>query len=100
MKITSVVLLLLYSVLMVATLFVKNGKLKLTKLLAILGIAAAIAHTVLFFVAQSHWSILLTSLVLFMAYAIANSLIVKKPHVLHWLVRLIISAVIFVLFVV
>ena len=98
MKITSVVLLILYCVLMLATLFVKNNKLKLTKLLTLLGIAAAIAHTVLFFAAQSHWAILLTSLALFMAYAIANGLLLKKPHVLHWLVRLIISAVIFILF--
>lgn len=100
MKITSIVLLLLYCALMFATLFVKNDKLKLTKIFAVLGIAAAITHTVLFFVAQSHWAILLTTLTLFMAYAVANGLLLKKPHVLHWLARLLLSAVIFVLFVV
>ena len=78
MKISSVILLLLYSVLMFATLFVTNDKLKLTKLTAVLGIVVAIVHTVCFFVAQSHWAVLLTSLVLFMAYGITNSLILKK----------------------
>ena len=100
MKIASVVLLLLYSLLMFATLFVKNKKLKYSKILAGLGIAAAIAHTVLYFVAQSHWAILLTSLVLFLAYAITNGLLLKKPHVLHWLVRLVVSTAILVLFVI
>ena len=100
MKIISVVLLLLYCSLMFATLFVKNSQLKITKLLAIMGIIAAIAHTILYLVAQSHWAVLLTSLALFMAYAIANGLLLKKPHVLHWLVRLVLSAVIFILFVV
>ena len=100
MKIASLVLLLLYCTLMFATLFVKNSKLKSTKILALLGVATAIAHTVLYFVAQTHLAILLTSLSLFMAYAIANGLLLKKPHVLHWFVRLLISAVIFVLFVV
>ena len=61
MKISSIILLLLYCVLMFATLFVKNDKLKLTKLLEILGIGVAIAHTVCFLVAQSHWAVLLTS---------------------------------------
>ncbi len=78
MKISSIILLLLYCILMFATLFVKNDKLKLTKLLAILGIDVAIVHTVFFFVAQSHWAVLLTSLILFMAYGIANGLILKK----------------------
>ncbi len=78
MKISSIILLLLYCVLMFATLFVKNEKLKLTKLLAVLGIIIAIVHTVLFLVAQSHWAILLTSLVLFMSYGIANGFILKK----------------------
>ena len=100
MKIVSMVLLLLYSVLMFATLFVKNDKLKLTKILAVLGIVTSIAHTVLYFVAQSHWAILFISLALFMSYAIANGLLLKKPHVLHWLARLVCSAVIFVLFVI
>ena len=100
MKISSIVLLLLYCALMLATLFVKNNKLKPTKILAVLGIAAAITHTVLHFVAESHWAILLTSLALFMAYAIANGLLLRKPHVIHWLVRLLLSAVIFVLFVI
>ena len=100
MKITSVVLLLLYCALTFATLFVKNEKLKYTKLLAVLGIAVAITHTILHFVAQSHWAILLVSLLLFMAYAITNGLLLKKPHILHWLVRLLVSVVIFVLFVV
>ena len=100
MKTSSVILLLLYCVLVFATLFVKNNKLKLTKLLAILGIIVAIAHTALYFTAQSHWTILLTSLTLFMAYGIANGLILKKPHILHWAIRFILSAVIFVFFVV
>ena len=91
---------MLYCVLMFATLFVKNNKLKLTKLLAILGIAVAVVHTALYFAAQSHWAILLTSLLLFMAYGIANGLILKKPHVWHWVIRFILSAVIFVLFVI
>lgn len=99
MKISSVILLLLYSVLMFATLFVKNDKLKLTKLAAILGIVVAIVHTVCFFVAQSRWAVLLTSLVLFMAYGIANGLILKK-HISHWLIRFVASAIIFVLFVI
>lgn len=100
MKLSSTILILLYCVLMFATLFVKNDKFKLTKLLAILGIVIAIVHIVLYFVAQSHWAILLTSLVLFMAYGIANGLILKKPHILHWGIRFILSAVIFVLFVI
>ena len=100
MKIASMILILLYSVLMMATLFVKNDELKLTKLLAVLGIVVAIIHTVLYFVAESHWAILLTSLVLFMAYGITNGLIAKNPHILHWIIRFILSAVIFVLFVI
>lgn len=100
MKISSIILLLLYCVMMFATLFVKNDKLKLTKLLAILGIGVAIAHTVCFFVAQSHWAVLLTSLVLFMSYGIVNGLILKKTHILHWIIRFIVSALIFVLFVI
>lgn len=100
MKISSIILILLYCVLMCATLFVKNDKLKLIKLLAVLGIVIAIVHTVFYFVAQSHWAILLTSLLLFMAYGIANGLILKKPHVLHWVIRFILSAVIFALFVI
>lgn len=100
MKISSIILLLLYCVLMFATLFVKNDKLKLTKLSAVLGIIIAIVHTVLFFVAQSHWAILLTSLALFMSYGIANGLILKKTHILHWVIRFVVSAVIFVLFVI
>ena len=100
MKISSIILLLLYCVMMFATLFVKNDKLKLTKLLAILGIGVAIAHTVRFFVAQSHWAVLLTSLVLFMSYGIVNGLILKKTHILHWIIRFIVSALIFVLFVI
>ena len=100
MKISSIILILLYSVLMFATLFVKNDKLKLIKLLAVLGIVIATIHTVFYFIAQSHWAILLTSLVLFMAYGVANGLILKKPHILHWIIRFILSAVIFVLFVI
>ena len=100
MKISSVILLLLYSVLMFATFFVKNDKLKFTKLLAIFGIVLAIIHTALYFVAESHWAILLTSLLLFMSYAIANGLVLKQPHILHWVLRFVFSAVIFVLFVV
>ena len=100
MKISSIILILLYCVLMFVTLFVKNDKLKLIKLLAVLGIVVAIVHIVLHFVAQSHWAILLTSLVLFMAYGIVNGLILKKPHILHWIIRFILSAVIFVLFVI
>ncbi len=100
MKIVSIVLLLLYSALMFATLFVKDKNIKLTKLLAAMGIVFAIIHTVLYFVAKTHWSILLISLLLFMAYAITNGILTKKPHILHWIVRFIISAVIFVLFVV
>lgn len=53
MKTSSVILLLLYSVLMFTSLFVKNDKLKLTKLTAVLGIVVAIVHTVCFFVAQT-----------------------------------------------
>ena len=93
-------MILLYCALMFATLFVKNDKLRLIKLLAVLGIVVAIVHIVLHFAAQSHWAILLTSLVLFMAYGIANGLILKKPHILHWVIRFILSAVIFVLFVI
>ncbi len=100
MKISSIALLLLYCVLMLATLFAKNSKLKLSKLLCILGIVFAIAHTVLYFVSQSHWAILLTSLALFMAYAVANGLILKKPHILHWAIRFVFSAAVFVLFIV
>ena len=98
MKICSVALLILYCALTFATLFVKNPKLKYSKLIAILSIAVAITHITLYFVAQSHWAILLASLALFMAYAIANGLLLKRPHVLHWLVRFIISAVILILF--
>ena len=100
MKLTSVILLSFYCVLTFATLFVKNDKLKWTKPIGALGIAAAITHTIFYFVAQSHWAILLTSLLLFMTYAIANGMLLKKPHVIHWLVRLAISVVIFVLFVI
>lgn len=100
MKISSIVLLLLYCVLTLATLFVKNRKLRLTKLLAVAGIVAAMIHTMLYFISQSHLAILLTSLLFFMAYGIANGLIMKKPHILHWLIRLILSAVIVVLFVI
>lgn len=100
MKISSIILILLYCVLMFATLFIKNDKLKLTKLLAVLGIVVAIVHTVLYFVAESHWAILLTSLVLFMAYGVTNGLILKKPHILHWVIRFILSAFILVLFVI
>ena len=100
MKISSIILILLYCALMFATLFVKNDKLKLTKFLAVLGIVAAIVHTVLYFVAESHWAILLTCLVLFMAYGIANGLILKKSHILHWIIRFVFSATIFVLFVI
>lgn len=100
MKIASIVLLLLYSALMFVTLFVKDKNIKLTKLLAAMGIVFAIIHTVLYFVAKTHWSILLISLLLFMAYAITNDILTKKPHIFHWIVRFIISAVIFVLFVV
>lgn len=52
MKISSIILLLLYCVLMFATLFVKNDKLKLTKLPAVLGIIIAIVHTVFFCCAE------------------------------------------------
>ena len=99
MKTASIVLLLVYSALMFATLFVKNEKLKWTKLLVVLGIAAAIAHTVLYFVEQTHWALLLASLSLFMAYAIANGLLTKKPHPLHWLARLVFSTLVLVLFI-
>ena len=100
MKISSIILLSLYCALTFTTLFVKNDKLKFSKLLATLGIIAALTHIVLFFVAESHWAILLTSLALFMAYAITNGLLLKKPHVIHWAIRFVLSAVIFVLFVV
>ena len=99
MKIASVVLLWVYSALMFATLFVKNEKLRWTKLVAVLGIAAAIAHSVLYFVAQSHWALLLASLSLFLAYAIANGLLSKKPHPLHWIARLVFSSIVLVLFI-
>lgn len=100
MKLSSIILVLLYCALMFATLFVKDDKLNPIKLLGILGVVVASAHTVLYFVAQSHWAIMLTSLVLFMAYGIAKGSILKKPHILHWVIRFILSAVIFVLFVI
>ena len=100
MKISSMILILLYCVLMFATLFVNNDKIRWNKLLAVLGIVFAIIHVVLYFVSESHWTILLTSLVLFIAYGVANGLILQKAHILHWAIRFILSAVIFVLFVV
>ncbi len=100
MKIASTILLLIYSALMFATLFVKNDKIKYSKFTAAIGIVLALLHTILYFTAKTHWAILLTSLALFIVYAITNGLLTKKPHILHWLVRFIISAVIFVLFVV
>lgn len=100
MKISSIVLLLPYCVLTFATLFVKNRKLRLTKLLAMAGIAAAMIHTALYFISQSHWAILLISLVFFMAYGIANGFIMKKSHISHWIIRFILSVTIFILFVI
>lgn len=100
MAIASLVLLLLYGALTFATLFVKNEKLRFSKLLAVFGIFAVIIHTVLFWVAESHWAILLTGLLLFLAYAITNGLLTKKPHFLHWIVRIIVSVIIFVLFII
>ena len=100
MKTASIILLWLYCALMFATLFVKNDKLKFSKILAILGIVASVVHTVLYYVSESHWTILLASLALFLAYAIANGLIMKKPHILHWMIRFVCSTVIFLLFVI
>ncbi|MBO4988815.1 MAG: hypothetical protein J6D37_00640 [Clostridia bacterium] len=100
MKIVSVALLLLYSALMFLTLFVKDDKMRRTKPIAAVGIAFALAHTILFFFAETHLAILLSSLLLFMAYAIANGVLTKKPHILHWIVRFLLSVGIFVLFVI
>lgn len=100
MKIASIILLLLYSALTAVTLFVKDDTCKRTKWLAATGVASAIVHTTLYFVAQSHWGILLASLACMMAYAIANGLLLQKPHILHWVIRFAVSAVIFILFVI
>ena len=98
MKIASVILLLVYSALMFITLFVKDRRLVITKVLTCVGIILAIVHAVLFFISESYWALPLLSLILYLGCAVANGLIMKKPHLFHWLVRFVISAVIFILF--
>ena len=98
MKIASVILLLIYSALMFLTLFVKDNRLIVTKVLTCVGIILAIVHAVLFFAFKSYWLLPVLSLTLYLGCAIANGFIMKKPHLLHWLVRFVISAVILTLY--
>ena len=98
MKIASVILLLLYSAFMLLTLFAKDKRLILTKIIVGCGIILAVVHAVLFFLSGSHFVLPLLSLTLFLGCAIANGFIMKKPHALHWLIRFVISAVILLLY--
>ena len=100
MKIASVSLLLAYSVFMFLTLFVKDKRLIVTKVLTGIGIILAAIHATLFFAGTSHWTLPLLTLILYMGCAIANGLIMKKPHLLHWLVRFIVSAIILTLYLI
>ena len=98
MATASVVMLLCYSALMAVTLFAKNKQLLVTKLLIGVGIIIALLHTVLFFLNGSHWLLPFCALLLYLGCAVANGFILKKPHVLHWIIRLVISSVILIFY--
>ena len=100
MKISSLVLFILYTLLMMLPLFSKNVYAKKTRSYLGICLILSITHIILYFIKGSYWWFLLLCLLSFQLYALGNGIVMRKLHMHHQLLRFILGSLIFCLFVV